>query len=124
MTAAKASVGADHCEACPHVATCGVRFDRLGEDLRRLECPYRDQHPRIGERLEQLEDRASKQDQTVEKLRDLANSVDKRLEHIDGKIAGALAASKMGGAIIGSLVSLGGSALIGAIGWLASRGGR
>jgi len=73
----------------------------------RLECPYRDKHPRLDEQIRQLEDRADKNDVTLEKLRDLASSVSGRLEHIDGKIEGALASSKFSGSIIGSLITAG-----------------
>ncbi len=79
---------------------------------REAVCEYQDEHPRIDERLRQLEDRAQKHDAALEKLSDLASGVNGRLERIDGKIEGALSASRVSGAIVATLITTGVGGLV------------
>lgn len=86
-------------------------------------CEYEGQHPRIAEQIRQLEDRADKHDAAIDKVVASSAGVQRELAEIRGQLAGALAATKMSGAIIGSLVSIGGAGAVGLTLYLLQKGG-
>jgi hypothetical protein len=78
---------------------------------------------RIDERVRQLEGREEKQDEQIGTLASGQAGIREELAGMRGEIRGALAASKVSGAVIGSLVSLAGSGAIALLLFLL-KGGR
>jgi hypothetical protein len=75
------------------------------------ECGHGD-YGRIDERVRQLAVREEKQDDHLRELAGGQAGIREELAGMRGEIRGALAASKVSGAVIGSLVSLAGSGAI------------
>ncbi len=71
---------------------------------------------RIDERVAQLETREEKQDDQLRELEKLAGGIREELAGMRGEVRGALAASKVSGAVLGALISaaasLGGGLLL------------
>lgn len=72
-------------------------------------------------RLEQLEEREGKQDTQIAALVTASTGIQVELAGMRGELRGALWASKMGGAVVGSLVALGGSAAVGLLLFLLTK---
>lgn len=69
-----------------------------------IRCP---EHARTDERVGQLEARQAKVERSLDHVYDLASSLNGRLERMEGKLDGAMGASKITGAVIAALVTTG-----------------
>lgn len=75
----------------------------------------------IEERVKQLEAREDKQDGQIADLEDVAADIREQLAAMRGELRGALSASRTGGAVIASLITMAGSAAIGLLIFLLGR---
>lgn len=71
----------------------------------RSDCSWAEEHPRINERLAQMERRADKHDAQIEEVRAVGQGIREELAGMRGEIRGALGASRIAGAVIGSIVT-------------------
>ena len=83
-----------------------------------IRCP---EHARTDERVSQLETRQDKTDRSLAHVYDLASALNGRLERMEGKLDGAMTASRMAGAIVAALVTSGLAAAGGLIMFLLQR---
>lgn len=83
-------------------------------------CP---EHGRVDERLNQLEDRASRHERSIAHMSDLASALNGRLERMEGKMDGAMGASRITGAVIAALVTSGLAGIGGVVIFLLQRKG-
>ncbi len=95
----------------------------VASDCPTVDCPFREDTPEWREKVRQLEKREDLQDEEIKDLRELATGVNGKLERMEGKLEGALIASKLSGAVIGSLVALTGSGLVGLLLYLLQHKG-
>ena len=72
-----------------------------------VSCEHQDQHPRINERLDQLERRAEKWDAFILDHGTAISEVKQTLASMNGQLAGALRASRIIGALLGAVVTAG-----------------
>lgn len=84
---------------------------------------YCREHARVDERLNQLEDRASRHERSIAHMSDLASALNGRLERMEGKMDGAMGASRITGAVIAALVTSGLAGVGGIVIFLLQRKG-
>lgn len=76
----------------------------------------------LGEKVRQLEERGEKWDAAIAELVRTTSSTDSRLARIEGSIDGAFRSKKLSGALLGVVLSIGASAILGLL-LAALRGG-
>jgi 2,3-bisphosphoglycerate-independent phosphoglycerate mutase len=82
-----------------------------------MECEFRDEHPALRTEFDTLKERVveerKERKETEGQIFDVVRSMDQRLSRIEGSIDGAFKAKKVAGAVLGVVVSVGASAILG-----------